>query len=314
MSRISAALCLIAALLGGLTLRGLAGNGNDPAPPTAGKEQHPSRRVARKVGVLRSASIAESSGLAPSRLQKGVLWTHNDSGHKARVFALDTRGNHVGTFMLGVKALDLEDIASVRLDGKSYLVLADTGDNGRRRESCVLHIFEEPAIGPGGRARLVRSLRFRFPDGAEDCEAMAVCPKTKTIYLLAKRFLPRTRLYALPWPERSSPKVAVARVVAEPRIAMVTGMDFSPDGSRAVVLTYTAVFEYHRRAGESWAEAFRRRPQWVALPSAGQVEGICYGPEGRRLYISSEGRHSALWEIELAAPRPPEKPPASSRR
>ena len=320
MSRIAAALILIAALLGALALGGVAGRGDSPSKRSVKGKKRPLRRVARKLGTLKQAAIDESSGLAPSRLRKGVLWTHNDSGSRGRIFALDTRGRHLGAFAIpGVKAFDLEDMASVRIDGKSYLVLADTGDNGRRRKSCAIYILEEPQLQADsadkvGRAPCVRSLRFRFPDGAEDCEAMAVDPTSKEIYLLAKRMLPRTRLYVLPWPERTPHETVVARAVAEPRIALVTGMDISPDGRRALVLTYTAAFEYDRRGNETWAEAFGRKPKWVPIPPLGQAEGACYGPQARRVYLSSEGRHSALWEIDLDAPRTAKKGKPAPRR
>ncbi len=45
---------------------------------------------------MSSPSIDESSGLSASRAHRGVLYTHNDSGDSARVFAVREDGTLVG--------------------------------------------------------------------------------------------------------------------------------------------------------------------------------------------------------------------------
>src|SRR5688500_19736049 len=53
------------------------------------------------VGRIESNEITESSGLAASLCQSDVLWTHNDSGDDAFIFAINSQGKigraHVGT-------------------------------------------------------------------------------------------------------------------------------------------------------------------------------------------------------------------------
>ncbi len=46
--------------------------------------------------VLRDPRITESSGLAPSSLHRGVLWTMNDSGSRARIYAVGSDGRTDG--------------------------------------------------------------------------------------------------------------------------------------------------------------------------------------------------------------------------
>jgi len=41
---------------------------------------------------FRSPRVRESSGVAASRAHAGVLWTHNDSGDDAYVYATDLAG------------------------------------------------------------------------------------------------------------------------------------------------------------------------------------------------------------------------------
>ena len=40
--------------------------------------------------IIPNIQINEASGLAASRLHPGVLYTHNDSGDRARIFAVDS--------------------------------------------------------------------------------------------------------------------------------------------------------------------------------------------------------------------------------
>lgn len=42
------------------------------------------------MSIVPDIQINEASGLAASRLHPGVLYTHNDSGDRARIFALDS--------------------------------------------------------------------------------------------------------------------------------------------------------------------------------------------------------------------------------
>ena len=68
---------------------------------------------------LEKKDIRESSGVAMSWRHKGVLWTHNDSGDKERIFAFDKNGKHLSEVKIkGVEHKDWEDIASLRWRGR----------------------------------------------------------------------------------------------------------------------------------------------------------------------------------------------------
>ncbi|VAX19112.1 hypothetical protein MNBD_IGNAVI01-2275, partial [hydrothermal vent metagenome] len=64
------------------------------------------------MGIIESNEINEASGIAASRKNPGLFWTHNDSGDNARLFAFDSLGRHRGEFLLaGIQNRDWEDIA-----------------------------------------------------------------------------------------------------------------------------------------------------------------------------------------------------------
>ena len=105
-----------------------------PAAPvtTAAAKKQPStpalcaRLNPRVTGHVQAAAATELSGLVLSRAQPNVLWTHNDSGDRARVLAIAPDGRQLADLdVAGADAVDWEDIAAT----KDALYLSDTGDN-----------------------------------------------------------------------------------------------------------------------------------------------------------------------------------------
>ena len=253
-----------------------------PAPPVSYAEP-------RRLADLADKTINESSGLACSRRKKGVFWTHNDSGGKPRLYAFNSKGENVGTFdVAGARAIDWEDMASVRLGKTSYLVLADVGDNDARRKNCTLYFVKEPALPAGrkpaaGKIKVAKVVRFKYPDGPQNCESVAVDPATKTVYVITKAAKPIAKVYAIRIPRAKDKGVVTAWPVSALALAAVTGMDISPDGSRCIVVTYGPAFEYARKRGEKWKDAFGREPCEIKMPARAQGESICYGADGKTL-------------------------------
>jgi len=260
----------------------------------------------KELSQIQDERINESSGIAASIRYPGTFWTHNDSGDSARIFLINKEGKTVATVTLkGVSAVDWEDIDSFKLGGEGYVLIADTGDNARRRRNCVLYVIREPAInihpgseGQSTEAEPVFQISFSYEDQPHDCEAVAVDPTTSIIYLVSKD-LKESRVYSLPFPAKDAKEPNVARAVATLKMQYPTAMNISPDGKRAVILTYGDAYEYSRKSGETWAQAFSREPRLIKAPARKQGESICYGLDGKTLYLTSEKEHQPLWEIPV---------------
>lgn len=261
-------------------------------------------------GMLLDARLDEISGLAASRTHDGVLWMHDDGGNDAQLFAISTRGGLQATFeVTGVAKTDWEDIAAFELDGRHYLLVADTGDNGGLRRSLQLHVIEEPAsldeIAQHAPLEPAWSIAFRWPDGARDCEAVAVDAQRGEVLLISKKRTP-PELFALPL-QPANDDVQVARRLGElagvpvpdaeslranERMArtrhQVTAADIAPDRSRLAVMTYNEVLLYRRRGDESWAQAVAREPVVHDLPWLPQAEALGWDADGRGLYATGE--------------------------
>src|SRR5881296_2644637 len=152
-----------------------------------------------------SPRVRESSGIAVSRAHRGVLWTHNDSGDDAYVYATDLAGTDRGAVRIrGARAVDWEDIAlgPCPTQRGACLYIADTGDNERTRKSVVIYAVPEPdppARGRGpGRSAAAATLRLRYRGGPDDVEAIYVSPRDSALYLVTSAAIrPDGRLVAI---------------------------------------------------------------------------------------------------------------------
>jgi hypothetical protein len=259
----------------------------------------------RELSQLKDDRINESSGIAASIRYRDAFWTHNDSGDSARIFLISKEGRTLAVAGIkGASAVDWEDIASFKLGGEDYILIADAGNNRTRRESFVLYIIREPVINvhlEGEEAPEIEvepdlEISFHYEDRAHDCEAVALDPAESMIYLVTKDS-EECKVYSMPIPPKESTAPNIAKFVAPLGIRNATALDISPDGRRAVVLTYDDVYEFSRSNGETWAQAFSREPRLIKAPVREQGEAVCYGSDGKSLYLTSEKARQPLWEI-----------------
>ena len=266
----------------------------------------PRMPFARLAGLVTSDELTEISGLAASRIHPDVLWAINDGGNPARLYALGRRGGIVARYEVeGAKNIDWEDLAGFELDGKHYLLVADTGDNGGRRKDFQLHVFEEPASLEGGTLKPAWTLRARWADGPRDCEAVAVDAAAGQVLLVSKKRQP-AELFALPL-QAAARQVGEARRIGrlagvpeasaemqrnDPHLAklfpQVTAADLSPDGGTLAVLTYGSVLVYRRAGDDSWADAVARPPEAHDVPLIPQAEAMAWSSGGGGLYATGE--------------------------
>lgn len=263
-------------------------------------------------GHLAEPKNEETSGLAISHRTPGLLWTHNDSGGDPILFALNADGTLRGKVRVaGVKNTDWEEVASFELDGKAWLLAADMGDNFAARSSLVLHVLPEPdaaQLQPDRELEIspAYSIHFIYEDGARDAESLAVDVRERAIYILSKREeIPR--LYRLPLAAAPAGQPAAARFLClvphlpQPTalqrsvrlptqgfLGWPTAMDFSHDGTTALVLVYEQPLLFPRRANESWVDALAREPIKLAPHQLPQAEAACFSTDDRSIYVASE--------------------------
>jgi hypothetical protein len=278
---------------------------------------------------LRNAEVRESSGLAASRANPGLYWTHNDSGNAAVLYAFDHEGSDVARYAVeDARNVDWEDMAAFTLGEKHYLAIADTGDRpgvtGARpaRPWYTIYVVDEPRVARSrpaddARVKLAGTIAFRYENGPHDCEAIAVDVPQTCVYLVTKTLSLRSEVYRLALAfDAPTRRILVARVVARAQVALVTGMDISADGRRAAVLTYLGIAYYAVREGDTWPDAMSRAPAWIPIPRVPMAEGVAFDRDGRTLLFTCELTPGAkegapLYALSKAAHAPAPPRPAT---
>ena len=273
--------------------------------------------TASTVGTIASNALAETSGIAASRRASGVWWVHNDSGDRARVFAIGNDGRDLGEFDLaGAAAVDWEDIAvgPGPSAGTSSLYLADIGDNAKSRSSVQVYRVAEPlvdpAAAPGPPQTLdgVATLNLTYPDGPHDAEALLVDPNTGDLFVVTKDLVGGVaQVFRAPANLASGSTTALTQVATVSLGAGqgVTGADVTRAGDVVALRTYLSVVLYPRPAGQSLAQAFTHASCAGSAPPFGsatpaserQGEAIGFTPDGRGYVTVSEGAHPALHQF-----------------
>jgi hypothetical protein len=234
---------------------------------------------------IRSAAVTESSGLARSTYDRPVLWTHNDSGGNARVYAVGSDGSVTAVVTLGGATLrDWEDMAS----GPDHqLYVADIGDNSTSRSHISVYRFTEPHT-LGNTTVATTQFDFSYPDGKHNAEALLVHPSTGRIYVVTKS-TGGGAIYSAPSsPSRTSVN-RLTKVASAP--VKITAGAFTPDGSRFVLCNYSKAFVYRSFGGAATQ---------LDKPSLEQGESLEVNQAGTAVFMGSEGSSSPIYKVPLA--------------
>ena len=262
----------------------------------------------RQLARLGNTDIKESSGLAVSLSNENLFWTHNSAGDQPRFFGFNLEGTHVVEYRIDGKHVDWADMAVFKTDRQVYMVFADTGDEGLKRKSCTLYVLREPKQPKAPKFGKVDTIKpqavidFTFEGGPQNCEAMGVdgsMIKAAKVILISKSDTGTCKVFELPLPESKDKGPFVAKAIATLTIPTVVSLTISPDGRRAMVLTYGDAYEFTRGEKETWTQAFEKRARVLEMPTRRKGETICFGLDGKTLYLTGEGSPAPFWMVPV---------------
>ena len=266
------------------------------------------------IGKIESKEITESSGIAVSKCQSDVLWTHNDSGDEAFIFALDLKGEKLGTWKVtGAKNVDWEDIAEIKTaNGECFLYIGDIGNNTRIRDEFTIYRVKEPQVSAANKSSSKKNplmtetseaIKFTYPDMRRDAETLMVHPISGDIYILSKSLSSASAVYKLKSDFDLSKtnkleKIADFTVPAIPN-GFLTGGDISPDGKRIIICDYFNAYEIILPANaKNFDEIWNEKPLIVELGAREQGESVGYSADGKSIFAGSEKKNSPLIEVK----------------
>lgn len=244
-------------------------------------------------GQLEHPELTEASGMAASGRYPGVLWLHNDSGDRPRLFALDSLGRTLGVVTLAATAIDWEAIAAGPGpdSAQSYLYIGEIGDNNARYPYRVVYRLPEPdPFANDSLPKRVDTLCYRYPDGPRDAETLLLDPLTRDLLVLSKRE-DSVRVYRFAYPQ-SVTDTTVLEYQGQLPIQGVSDGAIAPSGEGILLRTYLHIFLFRRTQGEPIYQALARTPLRLPyLPNEGyepQGEAITWDSRSQCYYTTSE--------------------------
>jgi hypothetical protein len=256
--------------------------------------------------------LEELSGLASD----GTQWfgvNDSDDGRLA-IQVMDRNCAITRTITTPNNPFDVEDLA---LAPDGTLWAADTGDNGKSRETVALH-----AVSPDGSARLYR---LTYPDGKHDAEALLL-DAAGIPHIVTKETIGSALVYrpvsglseGAPTPMEQVAKVSIGSTdtaggpLTNPVVTrLITGGAMARDGKVAALRTYTDAYLFPVPDGDL-AKALESDPVRVPLAGEPQGEAIAFDPDGTLLSASEFGNGGTSSTVRavagaaaLAMPPPP---------
>lgn len=264
------------------------------AAPPACAQDHSDRP--QDLGRIQDDELDEASGLVAGRLNPGILWTHNDSGDSARLFAIDLEGRTVARVTLeGARSRDWEDLAISSPRGRATLYVGDIGDNQRQYAQIRVYRFPEPRLpassAPGAPALLTidrfDEIVLTYPDGPRNAETLLVDPESGDVIIVTKGST-QPEVYRAALPSAGSGRVVLKLVgrlsmdaipFGDDEIEGGVGGDLSADGAFVLVKSYLRIYRW------DWDGS-------AEMPFVGEPESLPYVPEpqGEAVAISVDGR------------------------
>lgn len=203
------------------------------------------------IGTLDPKLLDEQSGMAFSSVYPRIYHV-NDSGSGPAVYWTDLEGKGTQTVEIkGISFVDAEDLGYGPCGADRCVFVADIGDNLEIRNKVRIIAIREQDLKE--RAEPFKIMEFSYPEGSQDAEALAVHPNGD-IYIATKHYS-RTAKSAYPariyridksWVNDANPQphllgeINIQEIFQAKRFwnNVVTSMSISPDGKKAVLLTY----------------------------------------------------------------------------
>lgn len=242
---------------------------------------------------LNNKQINEASGLASSQIYPNIIWTHND-GPTNHLYGIDHSGScKVDLELENISARDIEDMAIARDEtmAKSYIYLADIGDNYSYYHQIKIYRFPEPLLDGieipiRGNIEDIQAMHLRYPNGKRDAEALMIDPLDQNMYIISKREA-FSHLY-LAGTFKANQTWHIMEFLVKLPFRSVVAADISPNGQEVLIKTYKNVYYWKRQHGESISELLSRPPFELPYIPEPQGEAIAWAADQNGYFTLSE--------------------------
>ncbi len=249
------------------------------------------------VAAMNRQDYKELSGIAESHKTPGVLYVFNDGATANEIYLTNKAGNDLGRVIVdGCSPRDWEDIAvGPGPDAtKSYVYMADIGDNNASYKTVTIYRFIEPdlsGVNAGSQIHVATfdKIQVSYARGAANAETLLIDPLTRDL-LIATKESTKSYLYVIPYPQSTT---STTKVYASARLGFdfLTSGNISADGTEILLRNKSQIWYWKRVVSESITTTLLHKP--LDAPYAAnehQGEGVCFAADGGGYYTDSEIR------------------------
>lgn len=242
--------------------------------------------------------IDEASGLTESASISGYLWTLQDSGKPSSLYLVSKDGQNIKEYNIpGSANHDWEDIASGpgSEQGVNYIYIGEIGNNNLplTETNIIYRIPEISDINGSFDGGKLDKIQFKYPDGPRDAETLILDPVTRDLFVISKE-AGQTGIYRLPYPQSATEIIIAEKIGIIPSATTATGGSITTDGAEIVVRTYTSVYYWNRKEGETVGQTLARNASKIlSVVIEPQGEGICFDRQLSGFYTLSEKGNSS---------------------
>lgn len=229
------------------------------------------------IATIENSQLYEVSGLEESYTNPGKFWTHNDSGFGPSIFLIDSKANITMEVELdGVKNRDWEEIVTTQEGDKTYIYIAEIGDNRSKYKGLKIHRIEEPELESDAKITISKSeivtMNFRYEEGARDAEALMFDYTTNEFVLVTKRES-SALVYSFPF-EPSEESIQIKSKGKVPA-RLFTSADMNTQGE-ILLKHYDSIYYWSESKRSALERILEWKPSTVEYQPEPQGEAICW--------------------------------------
>jgi len=235
------------------------------------------------------------------------VWMLNDGGNKAKLYAVNNKGNIKKELKINAKNNDWEDLTS---DQNGNLYIGDFGNNFNKRKNLAILKVSVDSLNNKGEINIERIL-FKYPNQTKfpakkksmhfDCESFFHF--NDSLYLFTKSRVKndfgKTNLYKIP----AIPGNHVAEFISSFNSCndlgcWITSADISTDGKSVAILSPKSVFVFTNFTNDAFFNGIVKQ---YDFSFESQKEGVCF-KDNQTLLITDEKAHGEggnLYEFKL---------------
>jgi hypothetical protein len=179
--------------------------------------------------------------------------------------------------------------------------MGDIGDNNAVRPYLTVYRMEErkawatDSISHGDAV----PIHLKYPDGPKDAETLMIDPVEKLMYIISKR-QDSVTVYSSPLNYKPNDTLVLTKrcklfFSGYKLFKWITAGDISKDGQQVLIKSYTKVYYWKREDNEPIWKTIQRKPDILHYIQEKQGEAICFTPDGKGYYTTSEGVYSPIY-------------------